>query len=909
MAFDTNSAPYSPVAQMTTEEISQRLDAISDKLTGSNWGFAFLKCFQGKDSKLPKSTFDRVKDGSTNYAEDPKTEILWKKRIYFQWVTKDIRTAMLKAKASTKLRQSANKPMFIVIASPDEFAAHDLDEDSDLVIPRYELPSHTYFFLPFVGKKKITVTSEALEVDVKATRKMAVLYDEIRKDNPGFDTHDLNVFLARLLFCFFAEDTGIFEDDLFTNSLASHTSQEGDDLAGYLTNVFRRFTTADASKLRKEFRNFPYVNGGLFEREHPVPAFTRKSRKTLLENGKMDWKSINPDIFGSMFQAIIDPEQRHELGMHYTSRENIMKVVSPLFLDALREDFEKAKGSPKKLEAFHQRLAEIHIFDPACGSGNFLILAYEKLRELEMEVLEAKGQYAELFPRIRINQFHGIEIDDFAHELAMLALWIKEHQMNLVFHERFRTRPDALPLREGARIVRDNATRCDWNTVCPRTERGPDGKACQREIYVLGNPPYLGSSMQDAKQKNDLASIARTRGLDSFKNLDYISCWFFRASDYLRGFRVAAAFVSTNSISQGEHTALLWHSIVKDTGIEIGFAYESFKWKNSAAGNAGVTCTIVGLRNVSDAPKWIIGEKMIAKCAHINAYLKALNEVWIYRQPRSIAGLPELKFGSKASDGSGLNFDSDTYEMLRKSDPVAFAFTKAYLGAEEFLGKKLRYCLWIPDAQLADARRSPFVRDRLQQVAAFRRNPKNSEICRSFADRPHRFLQRAHQNTDSIIFPRTSSEKREYIPLGFLDDNTVISSEGLAIYDAQPWAFGVLSSKMHMEWTKLVAGRLKTDPRYSSFVYNNFPIAPLSSETKEELEESVFEIIDIREEFHEMTYADMYDPAKMPAKLLQAHRTLDAIVDRCYRKTPFKDVNDRLEHLIALYHKMTGKTA
>ncbi len=905
-----NVSALNSTLPMTTDEISRHLDTISENLSGSDWGFAFLKCFQGKESKLPKSTFDRVKDGSMNYADDPKTEILWKKRIYFRWVTKDIRSALLEAKASPKLRQTANKPMFIVIVSPDEIAAHDLDEGSDLVIPRYELPSHTYFFLPFVGKKKVTVTSEALEVDVKATRKMAVLYDEIRKDNPEFDAHDLNVFLARLLFCFFAEDTKIFKvKGLFTSSLASHTATDGTDLSAYLATLFRRFATADAKGFREEYRKFEYVNGGLFEYEHPVPVFTRKSRKTLLENGKMDWKSINPDIFGSMFQSIIDPEKRHELGMHYTTRENIMKVVSPLFLDALREDFEKAKGSPKKLEVFHQRLAEIHIFDPACGSGNFLILAYEKLRELEMEVLEAKGEAGELFPRIQINKFHGIEIDDFAHELAMLALWIKEHQMNLVFHERFQTCPDALPLREGAQIVRNNATRCDWNAVCPRIEQGSDGKACQREIYVLGNPPYLGSSMQDTQQKNDLAKIARVRGLKSFKNLDYISCWFFLASDYLRGFQVAAAFVSTNSISQGEHTALLWHSIVENTGIEIGFAYESFKWKNSAIGNAGVTCTIVGLRNMNNDPKWIMGEITTHKVPFINAYLMALDEVWIYRQRSSISGLPELRMGSKPTDDGGLNFDQEVYESLRASDPVALKFTKSYLGADEFLEKKQRYCLWIPDAQLTEARLSPFVRDRLQQVATYRRNPKNSEICRSFADRPHRFLQRAHQDSDSIIFPSVTSERREYIPLGFLDENTVVSNLAYAVYDAEAWLFGVLSSKMHMEWTKLVAGRLETRIRYSSFVYNNFPIPPLSAETKAALEEAVFAIIDIREEFHEMTYAEMYDQAKMPEKLLKAHRALDAIVDRCYRKTPFKDMNDRLEHLIALHHKMTGQTA
>ncbi len=893
---------------MTTEEISKRIAAIKPSLTGSAWGFAFLQCFQGTDSKLPKSTFDRVKDGSSNAAPDKSSEILWKKRLYFRWVKKDVRSALTEAKALPLVHNRQNRPMFIVIASPDEIAAHDLDVAEDLVIPRDELPSHTYFFLPFIGKKKITVTSEALEVDVKATRKMAVLFDEIRKTNPGFDSHDLNVFLARILFCFYAEDTGIFEQEgLFTNSFASHTAADGSDLSAYLATVFRRFSTESAKSFTAEFRKFPYVNGGLFKNEHPVPVFNAKSRKHLLENGKMDWKAINPDIFGSMFQAIIDPEKRHELGMHYTSRENIMKVISPLFLDALREEFAKAKGNLKKLESLHARIAEIRIFDPACGSGNFLILAYEKLRELEMDIIEAKGELAELFPRIKINQFHGIEIDDFAHELAMLALWIKEHQMNLIFHQRFNNSPAALPLREGGRIACENAARYDWNKACPRTVKDKNGKEHPLEIYVLGNPPYLGSSMQDSQQKADLAAIARAHGLQSFKNLDYISCWFFKVADYLRGHSASSAFVSTNSISQGEHTALLWRPIVDNTSVEIHFAYESFKWKNSAAGNAGVTCTIVGLRNSSDAPKWIINDARKSKASFINAYLKDHEEAWIVRQPRSISGLPEIRFGSKPTDNGGLNFDHETYEGLRQSDPIAIKYTKKYLGADEFLQKKLRYCLWIRDNEVKDAKLSPFVRRRLQEVAAFRAKPSNSMVCQSFADRPHLFVQRAHQDTESIIFPAFTSERREYIPLGFLDGNTVISNKGYVVYDAQSWVFGVMSSKMHMEWTQLVAGRLETRIGYSSFVYNNFPIPPISDETKAALEEAVFEIIDIREEFHEMTYAEMYDPGKMPAKLLQAHRALDAIVDRCYRKTPFKDVTERLEHLIALYKKMTGQ--
>lgn len=891
---------------MKTKDIAQKIENISDDLTGSAWGFEFLKCYQGKDSKLPASTFDRVKSGSSNFAEDKENEILWKKRIYFKWVDKDIRTAFEEAKESTSLHAKANKPMFIIIASSDEVAAYDMDQGESMVVSRDELSSHAYFFLPFAGKKKITVSSEALEVDVKATRKMAVLFDEIRKDNPSFANHDLNVFLARILFCFFAEDTGIFEKDIFTISVGSHTDADGNDMAIYLTEVFRRFRTQDESGFRKEYQEFKYVNGGLFETEHSIPTFSKKSRALLIENGEMEWKNINPDIFGSMFQSIIDPEKRHELGMHYTSRENIMKVISPLFLDELLKDLEAAKISKPKLDNFHNRLTEMKIFDPACGSGNFLILAYEKLRELEMEIYDG---LAELdndqdlpMPRININQFYGIEIDDFAHELAMLALWIKEHQMNMVFHERFKSSPEALPLREGAQIKLGNAARCDWEDVCPRVS----GER-QNEIYVLGNPPYLGSSMQDKDQKKELATIAIGRGLSSYKNLDYISCWFFKATDYLTSHPVKAAFVSTNSVSQGEHTALLWRSIVEDTGVEIGFAYDSFKWKNSAIGNAGVTCTIVGLRNLSTDPKWIIGEEVKNLVSNIGAYLKNLDEVWIYRQDSSISNLSAIKFGSKPTDGSFLNFDQEVYETLKKSDSVAIDYTKAYWGADEFLKKKQRYCLWIPNDAVDHAKTSPFIRERLQGVATYRAKPKNSKVCQSYADRPHLFLQRAHQESESIIFPAFTSEKREYIPLGFLDENTVISNKGYAVYDAQPWIFGVISSKMHMEWTQLVSGRLETRIGYSSFVYNNFPIPPLSDEVKEEIEEAVFEIIDIREEYHEMTYGDMYDPDKMPANLLTAHQALDAIVDRCYQSKPFTSVQDRLEHLIKLYKSMTAQ--
>lgn len=888
---------------MTTEEISKRIAAIKPSLTRSAWGFSFLQCFQGTDSKLPKSTFDRVKEGSSNAASDKTNEILWRKRIYFRWVEKDVRLVLTEVKASSLVHKGQNSPMFIVIASPDELAAHDLDAGEDLVIPRDELPSYTYFFLPFAGKKKISVTSEALEVDVKATRKMAVLFDEIRKTNPGFNSHDLNVFLARILFCFYAEDTGIFEKEaLFTNSFASHTAEDGSDLSAYLATVFRRFSTESGKSFTAEFRNFPYVNGGLFKEEHPVPVFNAKSRKLLLENGKMDWKAINPDIFGSMFQAIIDPEKRHELGMHYTSRENIMKVISPLFLDALRDEFERAKGNFKKLESLHARIAEIRIFDPACGSGNFLILAYEKLRELEMDIIAAKGELAELFPRIKISQFHGIEIDDFAHELAMLALWIKEHQMNLIFHQRFNNSPAALPLREGGRIMCENAARYDWNKACPRTAKDRDGKEQPLEIYVLGNPPYLGARNQNAEQKKDMElAVGKINGLNE---IDYVACWLLKGASYIEGYSASAAFVSTNSICQGEQAALIWQPLIgPQSKIEIGFAYTSFKWTNNAQGNAGVTCIITGIQNRSQRKKRLFTGENEAQVDLINEFLRPLHHVWVWDKKSSISSLPKITFGSMPNDGGFLTLDEAEKEQLLASHKGVKRFLKLFKGADEFLYKTNRYCLWIEDDEADEARQIPIIG---QRISSCRRKRLESPrpATKKLAGKPHRFGEVRHQDTESIIFPSVTSESREYIPLGFLDGDTVISNLGYAIYDAQSWIFGVLSSKMHMEWTKLVAGRMKTDPRYSSFVYNNFPIPPISDKTKAALEEAVFEIIDIREEFHEMTYAEMYDPGKMPAKLLEAHRALDAVVDQCYRKAPFEDVNERLEHLIALYKKM-----
>lgn len=873
---------------------------------------------------LPKASITRLQKGNLNLS-NTEGEISWKKKLLFR----EELSADLHLTISELIKSIKHEQRFVVVTNYELFLAADIKTGEKLDIELQELPKHFDFFLPWAGMEKAQHRNEN-PADVKAAERMAKLFDEIKKDNPVIsedDSHALNVFLTRLLFCYFAEDTHIFQDGQFTNAISSHTASDGSDLNTYLEDLFDVLNTAskDRKDLPAYLSAFPYVNGGLFKDPYQVPVFTRKSRQLIIDAGEMNWKDINPDIFGSMFQGVIDPDKRGSLGAHYTSVPNIMKVIEPLFLDELKEEFERSKHNPKKLNELLARLSKIKIFDPACGSGNFLIIAYKELRRLEIAIIQhlqelqkaaagfngkseqlsfipkaqltlAASFQVELFSRIQLSQFFGIEIDDFAHEIAQLSLWLAEHQMNIEFQREFGKTSPTLPLKEAGKIVCGNACRLDWEKVCPKKEGD--------EVYILGNPPYLGARLQNAKQKQDIDLIFK--GIKGANNLDYIACWFKKGTTFIQNTSYRFAFVTTNSISQGEQVSILWPHIIK-TGASIFFAYPSFKWANNAKQNAGVIVAIIGLIGEAPKTKAILIDGLSNNVKNINPYLVEGSNIFVNRRTKPVSELPEMDFGNMANDGGSLLLTSEEKEIIVSSDVRAEKFVKKLVGALEFIRGIDKYCLWIEDDMLEEAIDINEIKKRIDQTRTNRINSKRS-ATNKLATIPHKFAEIRHRNTNSILVPSVSSERREYIPMGFLDDKQIIVAPNFGVYDAEPWHLGILTSRIHMTWMRTIGGRLKSDYRYSaSLVYNTFPFPPISDLRKQEITQCVFRILEERERHSEKTLAQLYDPDKMPAGLREAHRQNDLAIERCYRSRPFESDEERLEYLFKLYEKMIAE--
>lgn len=850
----------------------------------------------------------RLRNGSLNVAEDPATEVAQKNVVYFKETTKDPLTVIEELRTSpTVVRYNTR---FVIVTDFAELVAIDTKTNETLMIPIREIDQHFTFFLPWAGMEKAQYVAEA-HADVKAAERMGKLFDELLQANPGLfedptGRHALNTFFTRLLFCFFAEDTGIFTENQFTNAVGSHTQTDGSDVAEFLTDLFTALDTQFASAKPAHLAAFPYVNGRLFQitAEQTVPQFTKKARDLLLEAGSLIWREINPDIFGSMFQAIVTPGKRSNLGQHYTSVPNILKTIEPLFMDELKEQFGNAYNSVPQLEKLLDRIGEIKIFDPACGSGNFLVIAYKQLRQLEHAILErlsdlsVKHQRISLESRINIENFYGIEIDDFAVEVAILSLWIAKHQMNAEFYEKFNLKIELIPLKEAGQIVQGNATRVDWNMVCPN-----DGG----EIYLIGNPPYVGSTYQTLEQKNDFAFVFGTRPYS--KLLDYIALWFIKASDFIRGTRGKIAFVTTNSVSQGQHVELMFPHIF-DKGIEIGFAYTSFKWENNAKRNAGVTVAVIGLRNQSNEPKYIFTDDLRIDASNINGYLADASNIVAKKRSKPLASfMPPMAFGSKPTDGGHLVLSSRERDELLANHPESAEFVKKYIGASEFIKGEERYCLWIEPADAERANSIIALRSRFKDVASMRTVSKKA-ATQGLAPVPYKFAEPRYKPTDSIIVPSVSSERREYIPLGYLGPDTVISNLAFGVYDAEPWVFALLTSRMHMAWIRAVGGKMKTDYRYSNtIVYNNFPVPPLPNAMKEKLTVAALRVLDVREYHCEKTLAELYDPDLMPQDLRDAHAAVDALVDSIYSKKPYETDEQRLSDLFALYEQMSAEEA
>ena len=871
----------------------------------------------------------RTKDGPGNLAKDGETVLIKNLVAYREAVVNtldgdcskmyDVINAMRDdakiAKHSPRLYITSNG-VFVVAYDPKE---NDWYENRiDLLWKDFE------FFTPLAGIEKIQFTAEA-EVDVKSAELMAKLFDDIRRYNDIRDpqiVHALNVFMSRLLFCFFAEDTGLFpEDNLFTNTLRTHTKEDGSDLAEFIDRVFMAMATApsgDGRDLSRPYSAFPYVNGGLFRDRYPIPVLSCRARTLIINCGEYNWREINPDIFGSMIQAVVTPEHRAGLGMHYTSVPNIEKVIRPLFLDALEEEFEAAcaeareKMSKKanhdrasqRLRNLLNRLSNIKFFDPACGSGNFLIITYKRLRELEIRIWKAMREITGMallpFPNITLTQFYGIELDEYAAETATLSMWLAEHQMNVKFQEELFVLPETLPLKPSGHIVCGNACRLDWNTICPHTP--------EDEVYIMGNPPYLGSKLQDAIQKDDMK--AALSDVKDKKGVDYIAAWFWKGAKYIKESKAKYAFVTTNSISQGEQVAMLWKPIF-DLGLEIFYARTSFKWSNNAKYNAAVTVAIIGVGNKNNTQKLLFNEQenKAYKVDTINPYLSAADNVIVAKTYNIPQGLPKAEFGCMPYDNGHLLLSESEKNSLLEKYPKSDIFIKRIMGSQEFLNDIRRYCLWIDDDKREEAENIPPLRERIAATKDFRLN--ESKDGASLANRSHQFREHYVINGDSkgkVIIPSVSSERRIYIPIGYVDKDTVISNLAFAVYGAEKWLFALLTSKMHNLWVRTVGGRLKTDYRYSATLcYNTFPFPKLTTADKEELERLAQNILNIRDENFDMTLGEMYNPESMPEELREAHHQLDLAVERIYRPEPFTSDEERLEHLFKLYAKMTKK--
>jgi hypothetical protein len=876
---------------MNTDKLEDIIKSLVSAPVKEDFLYDFLRAYG-----LPKASITRLKKGDYNLSKN-KGEVIWKKKLFFREETKADLHALID-KLSNDQGIQKHHPRFIIVTDFKIFLAVDTSTKDTLDISLNELPQYYDFFLPWAGIEKSQFQNEN-PADIKAAERMGRLYDLILETNQVTDEdsrHALNVFLSRLLFCFFAEDTGIFPDNLFINALASHTEKDGSDLQAYLTKLFNVLNIEDRSGYPQYLTEFPYVNGGLFAHEYPVPTFNKKSRDIIIECGSLNWKGINPDIFGSMMQAVVHTDQRSGLGMHYTSVANIMKVIEPLFLNDLYEELEKAGSKKGKLLDLLDRLSKIKIFDPACGSGNFLIIAYKELCKLEIKIFkQLDGDERSLFSsNIKLTQFYGIEIDDFAHETAKLSLWLAQHQMNLAFQEVFNVNRPTLPLKAGGNIVCGNATRMDWEEVCPKAE--------DSEVYILGNPPYLGSRYQKKFHKDDISVACSV--LEKYKKVDYITCWFIKASSYIENSDYSFAFVSTNSICQGEQVELIWPYIFSQQ-LEIFFAHQSFKWTNNAKGNAGVTCVVIGLQKaVSNRRRIIYKGLRTINVRSINAYLSSGSNTVIKKRSYPLSIFPKMESGNKANDGGNLILSPNEKNSLISSYPEAKKYIRKTYGAHEFLNGAERWSLWIEDKDLNKITLIPPIVERVNKVREVRLNSRDKG-AQKLAGRPHQFREMKKGEEISLICPTVSSERRNYIPLGYLEANDVVIAPNQVIYDPDPYIFAILSSRMHMTWVRSVAGRLKTDYRYSSALcYNTFPFPKISEKQKEILDDHVFNILDEREKYSEKTMAKLYDPDHMPEGLLKAHHEMDLAVEKCYRKRPFNDDAERLEYLFKLYEEM-----
>jgi hypothetical protein len=887
---------------MNAVEIEEAISALAEQpFDAEEFPFSFLEAFGNKET-----TLKRLRSGATNKSD--LGGVLQTGNIHLKVCSPGEVRATLEA-----LRKSAatakGKVQYLVATDGADFEAEDLTSGETVACPYDRFPDHFGFFLSLAG---ISTVKEIREnaFDIKATGRLNRLYVQLLRDNPDWGTadrrNDMNHFMARLIFCFFSEDTDIFSrSDLFTGTIDQMGERDGSNLHEIISELFRamntKFEDRDAKNIARWALPFPYVNGGLFAGTLEVPKFTKIARSYLLHIGNLDWKKINPDIFGSMIQAVADDEERGELGMHYTSVPNILKVLNPLFLDELREQLDEAGDNARKLLNLRNRLAKIRVFDPACGSGNFLVIAYKEMRAIEAEINKRRKE-SERRTVIPITNFRGIEIRDFSAEVARLALIIAEYQCDVLYRGQKEAIQDFLPLRVENWITCGNALQLDWLSVCPPTgvgvkHRGDDlfvETKPQHEIefeneggetYICGNPPYLGSTWQSADQKADLGRIFENK-TKTWKSLDYVAGWLMKAADYGTKTSSICAFVTTNSICQGQQVPFLW-PLIFETGQRIIFAQTSFKWANLASFNAGVTVIIVGITRQPSSKFKIYSSSAndgsdVQIVPNINAYLVAGENVIVNKAMKPISGQSRMDFGNKADDGGHLTLTADELDSMQLDTPSKNTFIKRFFGSKEFINGEARYCIWVEDESLNQAHQVEAIRNQIEKVRVARLASKDA-YARSLANRSHQFKTPRSASKSVIVTPRVSSENRPYLPVGILSNHAIVGDRNFALYDAPLLNVALIASRLHWVWIGTVCVRMRTDFSYSNTLgWNTFPIPVLTEKNKSDLTRCAEDILLAREVHFPATIADLYDPEKMPADLKAAHDRNDEVLERIY---------------------------
>jgi hypothetical protein len=805
-------------------------------------------------------------------------------------------------------------PKCVIISDFENFRLFDLDATEEHAFKLEELPDKIHLFGFISGYTKRTYKDQD-PVNISVALKMGELHDALLAS--GYKGHKLEVFLVRLVYCLFADDTGIFPKDHFRFFLEEKTDESGANLGGQLGTLFQLLDTPmdeRQSTLDEDLQQFPHVNGSLFEQRIDLPVFTRQMRQLLIDACAFDWSKVSPAIFGSLFQSVMDAVKRRNLGAHYTSEQNILKVVRGLFLDELYAELEAIKHNAARLRQFHDKLARLRFFDPACGAGNFLVITYREVRLLEIEVLKQLRALAgndqlvldaTQLSRIDVDSFYGIEYEDFASQIATVALWLTDHQANMRLSAEFGLSYARLPLKHAPNIMHANALRLDWATLV-----GREGNETETTLYVLGNPPFVGKDKRSDEQTADMdvacANVA------NYRTLDYVAAWYIKAAQYMQGGgRIKTAFVSTNSITQGEQVGILW-SYLLDQGVKIHFAHRTFKWNNEAKGKAAVHCVIVGFAAFDVSRKHLFdyqtptSEPHEIEAKNINPYLIDYVDLIIPSRRTPLCDVPEIIFGNMPNDGGYLLLNDEERDDLLRKEPDAENFIRKFLGAYEYINNESRWCLWLKDASPSELRNLPETMKLVSGVKAHRL-ASSRETTRRLADVPYLFGEIRQPNSDYILIPSVSSERRRYIPIGFMPPEVIASNLTLIIPNATLYHFGVLTSQVHMAWMRQICGRLKSDYRYSNnLVYNNFPFpSEPTPRQRERVERAAQSILDARLSFPASTLADLYDPNSMPRELLQAHRANDEAVEGCYGARRFRSDLERLAYLFDLYRQYT----